>query len=96
MQISAHKIMCAWRTLAPERGCVSSHIPLRGVRLLAEHFFTGNAVSCKKRDAAVPLFARLDISKICCRRTINYLSSVVYIMILTAKTLSSSEISIFP
>ena len=41
------KIVCAWRTLAPERGCVSSHIPLRGVRLLAElRALTGNAVSC--------------------------------------------------
>ena len=27
------------RTLAPERGCVSSHIPLREVRILAERFF---------------------------------------------------------
>ena len=27
--------MCAWRTLAPERGCINSHIPPRGVRLLA-------------------------------------------------------------
>ena len=32
------KKVCAWRTLAPERGCVSSHIPLRGVRLPPEAF----------------------------------------------------------
>ena len=41
------KKVCAWRTLAPERGCASSHFPLRGVRLLAEHsHLTGNEVSC--------------------------------------------------
>lgn len=27
------------RTLAPERGCASSHIPLREVRILAERFY---------------------------------------------------------
>ncbi len=36
--ISTHKKVCAWRTLAPERGCVSSHIPLRRVRLPPEAF----------------------------------------------------------
>ena len=41
------KKVYAWRTFAPERGCASSHIPPRGVRLLAEHFYlTGNTVSC--------------------------------------------------
>ena len=29
----------ASRTLAPERGCISSPIPLRGVRILAERFY---------------------------------------------------------
>lgn len=34
------------RTLAPERCYVSSHLPLRGVYLLSEHFdLTGNDVS---------------------------------------------------
>ena len=32
-------IVCALRTLAPERGCVSSHFPLRGVRLHSGAFF---------------------------------------------------------
>lgn len=35
------------RTLAPDRCYVSSHLPLRGVCLLSEHFdLTGNDVSC--------------------------------------------------
>ena len=30
----------ASRTLAPERGCDSSHLPLRGVRIPAERFLS--------------------------------------------------------
>ena len=28
-----------WHILAPRRGCFSNHLPLRRVRILAEHFY---------------------------------------------------------
>jgi len=28
-----------WHILAPRRGCLGNHLPLRRVRILAEHFY---------------------------------------------------------
>jgi hypothetical protein len=36
--------VCALRTPAPERGCVSSHFPLRGVRLHSGAFFVSQGI----------------------------------------------------
>ena len=41
-----------WHILAPRRGCFSNHLPLRRVRILAEHFYQLQP-HAKARDAAV-------------------------------------------